>query len=369
MDAVIDSPTQPSATARCENCGASLNFAPGTDSLTCAYCRHVNKINATRPQQMMSHPYYEFVARLNAGTQEQLSSLAIRCNSCGATTTLPPAVTSDICPFCTSPLVFDIAAGKLVLKPHYMLPFVVDKHKAEANFHSWLDGLWFAPSNLTGKKVSSTTLTGVYLPHWAYDTNTITGYAGQRGDYYYVTESYVENGQTKTREVKHTRWTSTSGTVYVPFKDVLVSASPSLPQHISSELEPWNADHVTLYDERYFSGFRSETYRLTPEEALQLAKVRMNQGIRHAVNNDIGGDEQRISSVNITYNDLALKYLALPVWLSSYQYNGKLYQFAVNASTGEVIGDRPWSWIKITLAILSGVAVILFFIYQYYAVQ
>ena len=34
----------------------------------------------------------------------------------------------------------------------------------------------------------------------------------------------------------------------------------------------------------------------------------------------------------------------------AYRYNQKSYQVLVNACTGEVQGERPWSWIKIGLA-------------------
>ncbi|MBW3543280.1 MAG: hypothetical protein KY476_23745 [Planctomycetes bacterium] len=33
------------------------------------------------------------------------------------------------------------------------------------------------------------------------------------------------------------------------------------------------------------------------------------------------------------------------------------YQVMVNATTGEVQGERPWSWVKIALAILCALAV------------
>ncbi|MDR3060123.1 MAG: hypothetical protein LBU84_18540, partial [Prevotella sp.] len=44
----------------------------------------------------------------------------------------------------------------------------------------------------------------------------------------------------------------------------------------------------------------------------------------------------------------------LPVYMSSYTYNNKLYHFFVNGRTGRVTGDRPYSVAKITLAILTG---------------
>ena len=83
----------------------------------------------------------------------------------------------------------------------------------------------------------------------------------------------------------------------------------------------------------------------------------MDGPIRSKVRADIGGDEQQITSLNVTYNDVKFKHLLLPLWISSYRYNEKIYRFVINARTGEVNGDRPWSWIKITLATIAGLAV------------
>jgi hypothetical protein len=44
----------------------------------------------------------------------------------------------------------------------------------------------------------------------------------------------------------------------------------------------------------------------------------------------------------------------LPLWLSAYRFRGKIYRFLVNARTGEVQGQRPYSPIKIGFAILGG---------------
>jgi hypothetical protein len=48
----------------------------------------------------------------------------------------------------------------------------------------------------------------------------------------------------------------------------------------------------------------------------------------------------------------------LPVWISAYRFNRKVYRFVVNARTGEVKGERPWSFWKIAFAALGAAAVI-----------
>ena len=49
----------------------------------------------------------------------------------------------------------------------------------------------------------------------------------------------------------------------------------------------------------------------------------------------------------------------LPVWIGAYRFQGKVFQVVVNARTGEVQGERPYSAAKITLLVLVVVFVIL----------
>ena len=84
----------------------------------------------------------------------------------------------------------------------------------------------------------------------------------------------------------------------------------------------------------------------------------MEVTIRRDVCRDIGGDTQRIHWVKTRYDATTFKHLLLPLWLLSYRYKEKIYQVLVNAQTGEVQGERPYSWIKITLTIVAVLAAI-----------
>ena len=63
--------------------------------------------------------------------------------------------------------------------------------------------------------------------------------------------------------------------------------------------------------------------------------------------------------MHVHYNDVTFKHILLPVYAAAYRYRGTVYQFLVNARTGEVQGNRPWSWWKISLAVLAGLLVVL----------
>lgn len=350
---------------KCQNCGAILHYAPGTNSLKCEYCGTVNTIEEdVIPQGIHPVDYSTFIADLERHTENTEQAVVVKCNSCGASTTMLPNVTADACPFCASPLVVQQGDATAMLQPHYVLPFIINDKDAATLFQQWMSKLWFAPSDLV-KKVKDTSfrqLKGIYIPHWSYDTDTTTSYTGQRGEYYYTTETYnVEvNGrtETRTRQVRHTAWYPASGVVGNTFRDVLVSASPSLPRKMAEILEPWHLDQLKAYDGRYLSGFRSELYQTSAQQGLTIAQKRMDPVICDEIRSDIGGDEQSISHYDVDYNNLGIKYILLPVWLSAYRYNNKLYHFVVNASTGEVTGDRPYSWMKIVGLILGIIAAI-----------
>ena len=52
------------------------------------------------------------------------------------------------------------------------------------------------------------------------------------------------------------------------------------------------------------------------------------------------------------------KLMLLPVWICVYLYGGKTYQVLVNAHTAEVVGERPYSKVKIALAVIAGLIVV-----------
>jgi len=353
----------------CSSCGAALHFAPGTRHLRCPYCGTENEIAPAtsageEPAPLAAQPYDDFAAA--HGGAARVQALLASCKSCGASTTLPEGVTASTCPFCAAPLIPEEAQRTDLLQPHGVLPFRIAAADAQARFRAWLRGLWFAPGDLaqaaTGVSGAGA-LQGVYLPFWAYDAHCTSTYSGQRGEHYWVdrvvTVRDSQGRQTpQTQRVQQTRWYPANGTVEYAFKDVLVAASPSLPASFASVLEPWGLEALAAYDARYVSGFRAETFRTDVATALGTARQRMKDAMQARIRAQIGGDVQAIHSSEETYRDVGVKYILLPVWMAAYRYRGKLYRFAVNASTGEVTGDRPWSAVKIALAVILALIVL-----------
>ncbi len=341
-------------TFKCGQCGAKMEFKPGALAQVCPYCDHENPI----PQSEEDITELDFVTYLKQQSEQEASQeqLVVNCSTCAAEFSTEPNVVAKDCPFCGSPTVSTEHSQKHI-KPKSLLPFDVTREKARESFKTWISGLWFAPDCLKKMAAQDGKLNGMYVPYWTYDSKTISYYRGERGEHYWETQHYTtrENGKTvhKTRRVRKTRWYSASGTVWSDFDDVLVLASDSLPRKYTLKLEPWDLENLVSYQDDYLSGFRAESYHVDLEQGFVQAQGIMDTHIRTLVRRDIGGDEQRIHSVKTQHNDVTFKHILLPIWISAYRYKEATYRFLVNARTGEVQGERPWSWVKITLLVLG----------------
>jgi len=340
----------------CPGCGADLIFSPQDDKLSCPYCGRTEAIPASA-EEVREQSYEEYLRpRPNQLSTMAADALEVMCTGCGATVTFTPPEVAGSCSFCGNNLVAQPKAADPLVAPAAVLPFQITDKQARGSITSWLSSRWFAPNALK-KLAYQEAVGGVYLPFWTYDAHTTTHYTGQRGEHYYVTETYTEtdaqgNQVQKSREVRHTRWHSASGTVARWFDDILVPATESVSRPRLVSLEPWDLELLRPYEPAYLSGYKAQRYQVELPKGFEEAKGVMADTIQQDVKDDIGGDEQRITDMATSYSAITFKHILLPVYLGAYRFNDKIYQVMINARTGEVQGDRPYSVWKITLFIL-----------------
>lgn len=296
---------------------------------------------------------FEAALRGELGAAEMEETRVSSCPSCGAQVQFEGATHSEECPFCATPVVADTGIHRHI-KPKGLIPFQLTEREAKKAMTDWLGGLWFAPNGLKQYARKESSLDGVYVPFWTYDADTQTAYQGQRGTVYYVT---VRGPDGKPQQERRIRWTSASGRVSRFFDDILVLASKSLPKRYTDELAPWDLNGLTKYQPEFLSGFRAEGYTVELDEGMVEAREIMEAQIRRDIRRDIGGDAQRIDRMNTHVDDVTFKHILLPVWIAAYKYRGTSYRFVVNAQSGRVRGERPYSWVKIAFAVLGAVIV------------
>ena len=341
----------------CDQCGADYRFNPGDGTLTCDHCGN-SEVIGSGPWGGASLRELDFDAALadRLPEAEIEETRVLSCPNCAAQVEFDPNTHAAECPFCATPVVTDTGVSRHI-KPRGVLPFALDEPSAHKAMADWLGRLWFAPNGLKEYARKGRKMQGIYVPYWTFDADTKSSYRGERGVVYYETRTVMRDGKRVQQQVPKVRWTPKSGKVARFFDDVLVLASRSLPKSYTDALEPWDLPALEPYQPEYLAGFRAEAYTVELQEGYTEARAHMARVIERDVRFDIGGDRQRIHNVDTEVRDVTFKHILLPVWMAAYKYRGETYRFVVNGRTGRVQGERPWSAIKITIAVVLGLLV------------
>ncbi len=342
---------------RCPGCSADMEFDPESGGMKCRFCGHTEALPVASTGEVKAHALQDALTETEGSHAKPLSdqALEVRCDSCGSAVVFEPPEVAGACTFCGAVIVAEPKAADPLIAPDGVLPAKIPKNTAQAEVKQWLSTRWFAPKSLK-RMAQQEGIGGVYLPFWTYAADTQSDYTGRRGEHYWETEYYTETdsqGKTveRSRQVQHTRWYSASGHVARHFDNVLIAATRAVKESRLNGLAPWDLQALRPYEPAYLAGFRAQRYQVELPEGYEKAKEVMAATIEHDVRRDIGGDEQSIDRVETSRANVMFRHLLLPVWMGAYRFQGKVYQVAVNARTGEVQGERPYSTWKIVLLV------------------
>lgn len=342
----------------CPQCGSDLVFKIGQQSLGCPFCGHHVEIELSPDAEVLERDFHDALIALTERRRNlvpEMEQNEVRCESCGANVLFEGTLTSTTCPYCGSPIQREnVHRGGFRVPVDGVIPFRIPEDKANELFTRWVHSRWFAPSNFrhAGERGK---LNGVYLPYWTFDAMTFNRYRGERGEWYTETTGIGKD----RKEERRTRWTPASGSFQMFFDDVLIPAATGLPKGSISRLAPWPLNKAVPFTPEFLAGFFSRTYDIDLDEGLKRAKTEMEYQVHMLCRSRIGGDEQRLHHVDCRLDAITYKHLLLPVWMLAYRYRDRSYRVFVNALTGNVQGERPYSWVKITFALLCVLAVIL----------
>ncbi len=333
---------------RCPSCGGTLSFSPETGGLKCPFCEYTESIKAGEAADELDIESAEATENCDWGAEKKY----VICESCGAELLLDELEISSKCPYCDSNLVMEEAA-KTTLAPGGVCPFKITQKEAGSRFLNWIRGKLFCPS-AAKKAAKAKEFTGVYLPYWTFDCSTHSSYSAR----YSRRHTRRRDGKTET----YITWHSTFGHYNRFFDDAQICGSERYDETILAQIEPFDTENNVEYKPEYVAGFAAERYSVGIRDAWQRAKEYIKRILRGEITNKIKQEHMSsgVSSlvVDTSYSDIKYKYLLLPVWISSYKYKGKIYQFMINGRTGKVGGKYPLSPWRILAAVLVAAAVI-----------
>lgn len=338
---------------KCPSCFGVMDFDPKTGGLACPFCGHTEAIpvNEEAPKEAEEQDLAsaDKIENCNWGVEKK----TVICKSCGGESIYDALEISSVCPFCGSNQVME-ASDQNTMAPGGVVPFAITDKQASDLFRSWIKKKWFCPK-MAKESAKAKSFKGIYLPYWTFDAKTYSEYVG-------------EYGIDKKRDDRIiTNWYAVRGNSSLSFDDELVCGTTKHSGSMLQGIEPYRTAENKAYKPEYVAGFAAERYSIGIKEAWEMAKQSMKYKIRNTIENGIKRQyhADRVRNLRITtkYSDLTYKYLLLPVWISSYKYQDKVYQFMVNGQTGKVSGKIPISVPKVILTVLGVILLIAIFMW------
>ena len=315
---------------KCPGCGAKIVFVPSLGKWKCDNCNGEYDLETLQKYNNASSK------ENNDGKSdvEDISYVEYHCKDCGAKIIADENTASTFCVYCGNTAILKSKlSGKFA--PSKIIPFKKSKEEAIEAFKNISKGKPLTPK-FFNKQENIEKVSGVYIPFWLFSMDStgnleVTGTKVQTwvsGNYDYTktdTYSIIRKGKMK-------------------FERVPVDGSTRFDDDLMTSIEPFDYKEMVDYNHAYLSGFLAEKYDVDDKASEKAAKDRVYKTTKDTLMSSIHGyvstivrKEEIDSNINNT------EYVLLPVWMVNVKYNDKYYTFAMNAQTGEFIGDTPVS--------------------------
>lgn len=282
------------------------------------------------------------------------------CPNCGATTSFAPGTKVLRCPFCATEISVRSsgAAASVDHSDALVLPFKIDKDMSATKLRDWLGGGFFSPGDLKSRSALDRGQ-GIYVPFWRLDADASSEWEG-------------EISETKTRRVQRAVRDPDGSTrqamvderyqVWHPRKGrhegrhrTWVTGSTGLNQREADQLMPFPEQAMMTYSTDLLAGFSAEE----PGVDERGAWVEGEPRIREMESQECAKQVERLTRVQTVLSNKVATLCYLPVWIYSYRYQNQSFRVLINGYTGEIVGDRPTSPLKVGFAVAAGLLVLL----------
>ena len=331
---------------KCINCGGPLQYDPAKLKFACEYCRsdfteeELKKHWGELDQELKQEAVEEPEAAPADADDFSANTVIYSCQNCGAEIVAEKTTAATFCIYCHSPVVLtNRLTGQY--KPDLVIPFKISKEDAEKKFFDMCSSKKFIQKNFL-KNAQLDMIKGVYYPYWMIDSlkdgvvhataeNRDTRYEGD----YKITEI------TKYRVMRKGR---------INFNKFPHSALAKEDHNMMKYVNPYNDEEMKDFTMAYLSGFLAEK-RDTERTAVQHDVDEELKGYAKKIYGETMSqyDTYHIDDISLTTLDEKWQYALMPVWMMTFNYDGKNYLYAMNGQTGKTYGELPCDKGKLAL--------------------
>lgn len=290
-------------------------------------------------------------------------STTLECQSCGAALAIDTHQRTAKCVYCASPSVVVRPPSPDRPDPTFALGFVVPPERALDTARRWIRKPLLAPEAF--RRAQPDDIRGLYLPAYMYSAAAFSEYSAQIGENYTVTETYTTTDSkgrtvTRTRTRVETEWRSLQGRHATYVNDRVVTASRGIPNDELEAIEPFDLRALRRYTPKVISGWLAEEASIAQAECLAMARNEAIDAVGRTLGPFMPGDKHRGLTYRTWLEQEHLALTLLPIWVLAVRYapDKPLVRLLVNGQTGAVHGKAPKSALKITLLVLTVLALI-----------
>lgn len=309
---------------KCPSCASNIFYEPEINGLMCRNCGNVYDPTTMESRGSLGINKEHDYTGDGDMSEDDKKRHEIICNSCGTALVADENTMSTMCPFCGSPALITKRMTR-EFKPDYIVPFKIDKDRAQSILEEWISTRKFTPKGFK-TKFRLAKMTALYVPFWLLNCCVNTEFTG----------TAKANGI--PAEI------SSSIKYYV--KGVPFDASLKIANKLMAAIEPFDYREMVRFENRYLQGFYANKYDQLPTDMTDAMMRRMQRysvTANQTVANRYSGYVPRTEKDYTYLTDISIKYCLLPVWFITVEHQGKQYQFAVNGQTGEAGGQVPIS--------------------------
>lgn len=301
----------------CPKCGGSLAYTEGNREVRCQSCGFLvldaDEMERTEKQSSVT---FGLLERKNAGREWNIGGRWIRCEACGATTTLTRELKSA-CSFCGSNHLLQENIDFRFEQPDQILPFMIDEVTAYKKVEEHLQSGIRRFTRFFADAIERKELNPVYLPFWIFDADLTVKYV-------WATNPPV------------------NGDYPVILTDVPYLAADQPKRALVQQIEPFDVRQGVDYDPRLLANFPAELYAEDIDKASINVRTRLGKAAeRHARSRVPMPSNQNANRMQLSLSSmtdyLSYRFMLLPVWIGKLtEDDGDVIPVLVNGQSGKV---------------------------------
>lgn len=142
-------------------------------------------------------------------------------------------------------------------------------------------------------------------------------------------------------------WEPATGYLEHLYENELLLCSSKINGKLFDQINDFSLRDLVDYGPRYLESFPAEITDKDGKEAIKTAESSIDNDLVGKAIKRIKGEKSKELKILSEKDAITFRHILLPVWVASFSYKGKNYQYLINGRSGKVAGGKPLSIIRI----------------------